>query len=92
MIRDKRLESQWKDFYCDARNYFERNGSLDVSATYISESGKHLGRWISCQRKLFSENKLSAERISMLNSIHMIWDKPDAWMIRYGIAKKHGGS
>jgi len=63
MVWDLHFELQWKEFYSEAKKYFEENGNLNIPGTYESDSGKKLGRWLIRQRKLFSEGKLSEEKI-----------------------------
>jgi hypothetical protein len=74
-----RQESQWEEGFRHARRYFEKYGSLDVTARYIDEDGFTLGVWIMNQRQKrvvgSRQGMLSEERIRRLDEIGMIWEK-----------------
>ena len=76
-------EYRWNEYYELAKEYYEKNGNLDISVTYVTEDGKKLGIWIAQQRRAYkakyniSKTKLiplTDEKIEKLNSIGMIWD------------------
>ena len=43
----------WKEWYFAAKKYYEKNGNLRVSATYINEDGMNFVQWISKQRSYY---------------------------------------
>lgn len=82
---------QWDIGYAHAEAFYKRNGNLDISSSYKTESGYNLGAWISKNRTAYKTGKLSEERIDRLNSIGMIWDKSNknSWSECYDYAKAY---
>ena len=64
-------DEQWLEMYELAKQYYEENGDLKINRNYEINNLK-LGIWIHHQRQAYKHNKLSKERIRMLNSINMI--------------------
>ena len=79
----------WEAIYDEAESYFREYGNLNVPAKLISSNGIRLGRWISRQREAFAKGKLDSEKISLLNKIGMVWEKPNSWQARYSIASRY---
>ena len=84
----------WQEQYVCAKEFFEKNGHLNIPKNYVSESGKSVGRWLAIQRKYKNDGKLSDERIALLGKIGMIWFYGDKWEKGFGYAetyfKQHG--
>ena len=84
----------WQEQYVCAKEFFEKNGHLNIPKNYVSESGKSVGRWLAIQRKYKNDGELSEERIALLDEIGMIWFYGDKWEKGFGYAetyfKKHG--
>lgn len=84
----------WQEQYVCAKEFFEKNGHLNIPKNYVSESGKSVGRWLAIQRKYKNDGNLSDERIALLDEIGMIWFYGDKWEKGFGYAetyfKKHG--
>ena len=74
--------------YTEAKAYYEAFGNLNVPVSYVSPSGYKLGHWIVDRREKGKE-KHSAERQKQLDSLGMVWAKPDSWEVRYGFAKAY---
>jgi hypothetical protein len=66
-------EAQWNASFAEAEKYFHEHGDLDVPASYVSETGMKLGRWVSNQR--VRKEKLTLAQKHKLESIGMIWRK-----------------
>lgn len=56
-----------------AKEYFEKNGSLDISTNYVM-NGIWLGKWLSEQKKKYKAGKLSAEYVRQLETLNIVWD------------------
>ena len=87
MIWTARFDRAWERGYEEAVAYYNVHCNLDVPTTYVSANGYRLGGWICDQRE--RKDKLSEERKDRLNAIGMVWIKPDAWEIRYALAKAY---
>lgn len=81
-----RYDILWHSAYEEAKAYFTQNDNLDVPSTYVSGDKVQLGKWIIRQRDAYLKGELSKEKISLLNAIGMIWQKPNSWQLRYDIA------
>lgn len=93
-------DMQWEVGYQEAVQYYNKHQNLNVPATYISESGYPLGKWL---RKHTEKNKktgqttmkVTPERRAKLEKLGMCWTSPaDPWEVRYALAeayyKEHG--
>lgn len=84
----------WQEQYVCAKEFYEKNGHLNIPKNYVSENGKSVGRWLAIQRKYKNDGGLSEERIALLDEIGMIWFYGDKWEKGFGYAetyfKKHG--
>lgn len=87
MIWTLKYDRAWELGFGEAQEYYDANKNLNVAATYTAASGFKLGKWLDRQRR--EKQRLSIERISKLDSIDMVWEKPDSWEIRYALAKKY---
>ncbi|MEU0837594.1 helicase associated domain-containing protein [Streptomyces sp. NPDC005969] len=66
----------WTRGYNTARQYFDREASLDVP--YEHQEGTYpLGRWLSDQRRAFRAGTMSSTRADELDELGMIWDTAD---------------
>lgn len=88
MIWKTRPEQKWDKAYAEAKAYYEAYGNLKVPVSYVSPSGYRLGNWIADRRERGKE-KHSLEQQRQLDSLEMIWVKPDPWEVRYGLAKAY---
>ncbi|QFJ55865.1 Helicase associated domain protein [Pseudobutyrivibrio xylanivorans] len=97
------LNAGWDFMYQEAKKYFDQNGNLMVPASYISEDGYGLGRWIRTQR-IARQNKdadceekyvygycpITDEHVKMLDEIGMIWNSviKENWIFNFRLAKE----
>ena len=79
----------WQEQYVCAKEFFEKNGHLNIPKNYVSESGKSVGRWLAIQRKYKNDGKLSDERIALLDEIGMIWFYGEKWEKGFGYAETY---
>lgn len=87
MLWEDKFTRLWNQSFCEAKAFFDSHGNLNVPATYITDSGFKLGDWIANQRE--SAKRISSERREKLDSIGMVWEKPDSWEVRYALAKSY---
>jgi hypothetical protein len=63
----------WEESYAYAVIFYEEYGHLNIPTSYKTSDSYDLGNWIYLQRK--NKNSLSPERVQLLDSIEMIWDR-----------------
>ena len=81
---------QWENMYDIAKQYYKENGNLLISSKYVTAENKKLGYWIGRQRKEYKANKLSKEKVLLLEKIGMVWSIYDAdWYENYALAKQY---
>ena len=57
------------------REYVEQNQHARVPASYISDNGFTLGRWVSNRRKDYKQRKLTPDKIKLLEVFNgWVWD------------------
>ena len=73
-------ELAWQTNYKLAQEYYKHHGDLKIYRNFktkngyeYDENGFALGRWISRNRMYYQEERLSEERIELLNQIGMYW-------------------
>lgn len=74
------VSDTWNEQFDEAREYYLKNGNLRVPYNYVTETGFHLGTWITNARSAYagySDVGISRERIDQLNAIGMIWSVPE---------------
>ena len=80
----------WLEKYECAKHYYVENGNLLIPGTYETNDGVKLGMWISHQRRDYLKDKLSNDRIELLEAIGMIWSVYDAqWFDYYRFAVQY---
>ena len=94
MFWGNQLEDNWMHSYQAAERYFTQHGNLNVPVAYMSPEGIALGKWVSRQRYAMekpdkSNNRLTPQRIKLLNKIGMVWKKEDPWEHRFQLAKEY---
>ena len=90
----KNTSDVWLERFGELKLFVENNGHASPSCSRSSES-MSLGSWCVEQRKNQRKNKLSQERIDLLNSITFDWDpKETDWQNKFSelkeFKKKHG--
>ena len=72
-------DAAWNKNYDAAVKFYKKNGHLNMSNKYKTESGRNLVQWVEKQRKNRSnpniDTVLDDSRIERLNQIGMVWDK-----------------
>ena len=63
----------WEEMYKYAKEYYEEYGNLEVPQSFKTNDGINLGTWINTQRQYYKNNKLSQEKIDLLEEINMVW-------------------
>lgn len=92
------LDYYWEQNFSEALRYYRKNGDLLVPSNFVTDNGVRLGSWIFRQRKLHSGSckgtPLTAEQTARLNSIGMVWEPEDPWLMSFnlvkGYYKEHG--
>ena len=71
----------WNQMYMLAESYFKEYGNLKIKQVFktlngidYDEKGYNLGTWISTQRREYKKDKLSKEKIELLDQIGMVWE------------------
>ena len=88
------LCSSWDIMFDYAKDYYNKNGDLNVPKRYKTEEGYSLGNWIFTQRRVYNgeiNGNLTLERINKLNSIKMIWQSQsdESWNRFYAEAEMY---
>lgn len=73
--------------YQAAKEYYTARGDLNVPTTYVCTDRFRLGKWLSRHRE--GSIRVTPERRSKLDALGMVWEKPDPWWTRYGLAKQY---
>ena len=63
-------ETLWLDGYNALKNYITNNHIKELSSVYVDRNNYKLGYWVFQQRRLKNKDKLSFERIKMLEAIN----------------------
>ena len=64
----------WEENYSLACTYYKEHGNLLVDGNYVTDEGFKLGKWILVQKTFYKKNKLSRDKVELLNKINMVWD------------------
>ena len=72
---------RWTEMYGRLLTYKETYQSISVPA--IFDYNPRLGRWVSKQKLLYTNNKLSKDRINRLDSIGFAWKTGVSWTDMY---------
>ncbi len=68
------LSASWDFMYAEAKAYYEENGDLLPTQSYVTENGMKLGKWLVTQRINYrNRSGISQARIDKLNAIGMNW-------------------
>lgn len=88
------LTASWDLMYEKAKQYYQKEGHLDVPKKYKTSEGYSLGSWIAVQRRVKAGEQygtLTEERVEKLNGIGMIWDghRDVSWRKHFASAKAY---
>ena len=94
MIWDSMSERNWEKGVCALENYRAKYGNADVKASYVTEDGFRLGRWVgNLRQKAKKENPsafLTEKQRCQLEAVGMIWNKNAyRWEQNYQAAKEY---
>ncbi len=88
----KASESMWQNKYKELLAFKKKHGHCSVG--WSNDEDKSLAAWISRQKKLIKDNKLSTKQFSMLKKIGCSLEHKDNWHKRVGqlsvFQKKYG--
>ena len=89
-------DQSWEKYFAAAKSYYEKHGNLACKSTYVTEDGISLGDWLTNIRsstltERYDKQKfLTPERVELLNSIGMIWNKRQyLWDEKLAEARKY---
>lgn len=88
------LTASWDIMYECAKEFFKKNGNLEVPARYKTSEGYALGHWIHNQRSIYKgilKGTLTKEQISKLDAIGMRWMMYTdyTWEVNFNAAKSY---
>ena len=72
-------ERAWEEKYAQVKSFFEEHGHLNIPPSYTASDGSKLRAWLSRQRALTKENKLTQKQICLLAEIGFEAKKEDIW-------------
>ena len=83
MLWEKSGDIAWKKSYSAAVNYYQKHGNIKIPATYKTEDGFALGKWIARQQYAYSNPEksnavLTVERIELLKKLGVFAHKNTA--------------
>ena len=71
------LSASWDIMYEQAEEYYKQNGDLLIPATFHTDEGYALGRWLTTQRLAYAgktDKPLTQVQIDKLEAIGVVWD------------------
>jgi len=82
------LEADWEKMFKELNKYHEKYGNSNVPKRW--SDNLQLGSWVSTQRRMKNQNKLSVDRIHRLNHLGFCWDAlEDNWERMFSDLKKY---
>lgn len=93
-----RVTITWEDRYKLAESYYLKYKHLNIPSDFktingyeYDENGINIGHWLRNQRISYHNDRLSKDKIDLLNKIEMDFTEPthDKWNIMYNLAKKY---
>ncbi len=85
---------RWEYGYAKAKEYYARHGNIDMPATYVTEDGFPLGKWLKGHVQINDKTgrlsiKVTAERKAKLDALGFKWDAEDSWAKRIAACKEY---
>ena len=85
---------RWEYGYAKAKGYYARHGDIDVPATYVTEDGFPLGKWLKGHVQINDKTgrlsiKVTPERKAKLDALGFKWDAEDSWAKRIAACKEY---
>lgn len=78
-------ERAWDRAVNALKDYRERYGNVDVPASYVSDKGMDLSRWLRSVRQKYNEGLLKPDQIEMLEGLGVTWNTilDQRWRVCY---------
>ncbi len=73
-INKNTAEEKWKSGYEHAKEYYQKHNNLDVKDLYVCQDSFPLGMWVTRQRSLHKQEKLSSDKIAKLEELKITWN------------------
>ena len=85
------FDVKWEKAFALAVAYYEQNGNLNMSRSYVTATGEKLGCWVANQQWAYQKGKLSDDQIMRLERIGMYWGNRNdrQWNEGYQEAKRY---
>ena len=85
------FDVKWEKAFTLAVTYYEQNGNLNMSRSYVTAAGEKLGCWVANQQWAYQKGKLSDDQIMRLERIGMYWGNRNdrQWNEGYQEAKRY---
>lgn len=85
---------RWEYGYAKAKAYYDKHGDIDVPATYVTEDGFPLGKWLKGHVQTNDKTgrlsiKLTPERKAKLDKLGFKWEQEDSWSKRIAACKEY---
>ena len=85
---------RWEYGYAKAKDYYEKHGDINAPATYVTEEGFPLGKWLKGHVQINDKTgrpsiKVTAERKAKLDALGFKWDAEDSWAKRIAACKEY---
>lgn len=65
-------ETLWNERYTEIKQFYDKNGHLNVPVDYRSANGKQLSLWMSRQRKAYKAGNLAEDKAKLLRSVGIV--------------------
>lgn len=85
---------RWEYGYAKAKEYYVQRGDIDVPATYVTEDGFPLGKWLKGHVQINDKTgrlsiKVTTERKAKLDALGFKWNAEDSWGKRIAACKEY---
>ena len=85
---------RWEYGYAKAKDYYEKHGDINAPATYVTEDGFPLGKWLKGHVQTNDKTgrpyiKVTPERKAKLDALGFKWDAEDSWAKRIAASKEY---
>ena len=85
---------RWEYGYGKAKEYYVKNGNLDVPTKYVTVDGFPLGKWLKGHVQATDRTgrlviKLTPERKAKLDALGFKWEQEDSWNRRISACKEY---
>lgn len=81
------IDEAWMEKYEELKAFYKINNHTNVSKGKKGKSS--LRNWIGYQRTLYRQNKLSVDKIELLNQINFVWEVKDTeWLKTFNLLKQ----